>query len=851
MKNFYLFENQFNENTFRERTPKESRDEYIYRLTIIAVKWYENHVGKKCKPILIVNDEKTKSKAIADGVTCYTIGEYVESLHDNVELLDKIVRLDDEPMETDQQSIGSTKKSKFLYTEHVPLTLIQKGIKDGKYYQCKFNTNRDNYLEGSAHITLNGESVVLISGRENINRAVNDDIVAIELAPKEEWKSKSDFVLTADLLTEDKDENEPETGKLEATENETDQSADGLLKRPTGKVVGIIKRNWRQYCGIIRERDAVIMKNTLLTSHFFVPIDRRIPMIRIETRQYDTLKSQRIVVAIDNWPRDSKFPRGHYVRALGPIGDKETENEILLLEHDIPHLSFSKAVMKCLPNPDEWSISPEEISKRQDFRSKPICSVDPPGCTDIDDALHCIDLGENLFEVGVHIADVSSFVLPNTALDIEAANRGTTVYLVDNRIDMIPTVLSSNLCSLMEARDRLTFSIIWKMNSKTAQVVDTQFCKSIIKSRAALTYAEAQLRIDSKNMTDEVTKGLRRLNNLAKKLKQKRLDNGALVLASMGEVKFIDVDSETADNVTKIESKQLQDTNSMVEEFMLLANISVAEKLYQEVPQLALLRHHPKPSPANFDELVQAAKSHGFEMDVKDGKSLSKSLSLAKDPKNSFLNLMIRMITTRCMTQAQYFCSGKMADPENNFIHFGLATPIYTHFTSPIRRYADLIVHRLLSHVIGDTNLDPVLTNSNKIESLCENINYRHHQAQLASRASIKLHTLIHIRSAKKPLTEDGYILFVRKNALQILVPRLAFEATYFFDNLTDWEYDGMTCSVKFAKDNITLKQFDPVKIKLSLIDKSNEFRKGVEVIHVQLIQPLIQLNETQVSPST
>ncbi|XP_015781646.1 exosome complex exonuclease RRP44-like [Tetranychus urticae] len=844
-KNIFLFENQFNEHTYVERLPKETREQYIFRLAISAIKWYQNHIGKKLQIVLLVNDSSTKAKATAEGLTCFTLVEYVENLHDNVELLDKVVRPPDEKMEVDQ---AIEKAAKFLYPEHLPLAIIQKGIKEGKYYQAKFATNRDNYLEGSVHITMNGEAVrVLISGRENMNRAVNDDIVAIEIAPKEEWKSKSDFVLTADLITEDKDEKELE--EPSELENKKDKkSEEGVIKRPTGKVVGIIKRNWRQYCGIIRERDACIMKNTIITSHFFVPIDKRIPMIRIETRQYDSLKSQRILVAIDNWPRDSKFPRGHYVRALGPIGDKATENEILLLEHDIPHLQFTKSVMNCLPDPDKWSIPPEELSKRLDFRDKPICSVDPPGCTDIDDALHCIDLGNGTYEVGVHIADVSAFVKPNTPLDQEAANRSTTVYLVDNRIDMIPTVLSSNLCSLMENRERQTFSVIWKLNAKTAEVIDTRFAKSVIKSRAALTYAEAQLRIDSKDSKDDVTQGLRRLNALAKKLKKKRIDKGALVLASLGEIKFIEVDSETADNVTKIESKQLQDTNSMVEEFMLLANISVAEKLYQEVPQLALLRHHPKPSAANFDELVQACKSHGFDIDVQDGKSLAKSLDGAKDPKNSYLNLMIRMITTRCMTQAQYFCSGKMADPENNFLHFGLATPIYTHFTSPIRRYADLIVHRLLSHVIGDTNLDPVLTSSEKIQTLCENINYRHHQAQLASRASIKLHTLIYIKSVKKPLTEEGYILFVRKNALQILVPRLAFEATYFFESLTDWEYDGLTCTVKYLKKDITLRQFDPVKIKLSLIDKSTEFRKGVEVIDVQLIKPLIESNVKAIS---
>lgn len=651
-----------------------------------------------------------------------------------------------------------------------------------------------------------------------------------------EWRGKSGIVLTADDEVEERDpENiENPTEDLEEEESLADS------KKPTGRVVGIIRRNWRQYCGILRERSANIIENMVITSHFFVPFEKRIPFIRIETRQYETLKNQRIIVAIDSWPRDSKYPKGHYVRALGPIGDKATESELLLLEHDVPHDTFSKAVMKCLPDPGSWSISESELEKRLDLRDKPICSVDPPGCTDIDDALHCLDLGEGTYEVGVHIADVSHFVKPNSALDLEAANRGTTVYLVDNRIDMIPSVLSSNLCSLIGQKERYTFSVIWKIDSQTAEVRETSFHKSIICSRAAMTYAEAQLKIDSQDMTDEVSQGLRRLNNLAKKLRKKRMDRGALVLANLGEIKFVEIDSETHDNVTRIESKQLLETNSMVEEFMLLANISVAEKLYQELPQLALLRCHPKPNPVNFDELMSAAKSRGFEVDTKDGRSLADSLDKLKDPSNPFFNLMFRMITTRCMTQAYYFCSGKVSDPES-FLHFGLATPIYTHFTSPIRRYADLIVHRLLSHIIGNTNLDSTFTNCERISHLCENINYRHRQAQYASRASIKLHTIVYIKSSKKPLEDDGYILFVRKNALQILIPRLAFETTYFLKPLKNWTHDPIKMLVTHIPTNISIKQFDAVKVRLSL-NQGNQIRKGFESINVEFINPMIPL---------
>lgn len=188
-------------------------------------------------------------------------------------------------------------------------------------------------------------------------------------------------------------------------------------RQPTGRVVGIVRRKWRQYCGILV---ASVLKEG--TRHLFVPAERKIPKIRIETRQASVLSSQKIMVAIDSWPRTSRYPLGHFVRALGNIGDKDTENQVLLLEHDVPHHSFSDAVLSCLPKLP-WLITDKDLAVRQDLRHLDICSVDPPGCTDIDDALHCRALDDGLFEVGVHIADVSHFIRPNTALDKEAANR--------------------------------------------------------------------------------------------------------------------------------------------------------------------------------------------------------------------------------------------------------------------------------------------------------------------------------------------------------------------------------------------------------------------------------------------
>lgn len=212
------------------------------------------------------------------------------------------------------------------------------------------------------------------------------------------------------------------------------------------------------------------------------------------------------------------------MRSLGKLGDKNTENEVLLIEHDVPHSKFSQEVLDCLPEMP-WTITEQDYKERVDLRDISICSVDPPGCTDIDDALHSRLLPNGNIEIGVHIADVSHFIRPGTALDKEAASRATTVYLVDKRIDMVPELLSSNLCSLRGGVERFAFSCIWEVD-QDANVLKTKFHKSVIKSKAALTYEEAQIRIDDEKMNDEVTLSLRRLNRLAKIMKKRRMENG-------------------------------------------------------------------------------------------------------------------------------------------------------------------------------------------------------------------------------------------------------------------------------------------------------------------------------------
>ena len=867
-KRFYLFFNEFRVETHVRRGPEESINDRNDRAVRTVAKWYTEHLsgalrkGKKEKSIptivVITDDKGNLEKAKNEGVTALSLSNYVSGLEDSDRLLDMI-------NESKEARDSKDARGQLFYPEYYSMAKLMTGLRAGTLHQGVFNVSPYNYLEGSVNVAA-FDKPLLILGRDNSNRAISGDVVAIEVLPTDQWKSASTKIVDEEAVT--KNDN-PDTEDTEVVVSDRERKAlqEEVRKahgknsegkpQPTARVVGVIKRNWRQYVGHVDSGStgAQASSGRRQQNVFVLPMDKKVPKIRLRTRQAANLLGQRILITIDAWDRDSRYPTGHFIRSLGELETKEAETEALLLEYDVQYKPFAKAILDCLPSEGHgWKVpaSKEDVGwkGRRDLRDLLICSIDPPGCQDIDDALHARPLPNGNFEVGVHIADVSHFVKPNTAMDTEASLRGTTVYLVDKRIDMLPHLLGTDLCSLKPYVERYAFSVLWEM-TPDAEVVSADFTKSVIRSHEAFSYEQAQLRIDDKSQNDELTQSMRTLLHMSKILRQKRMDAGALNLASP-EVRIETANDEVGDPLTDVKTKAMLATNSLVEEFMLHANITVAAKIYSAFSQTALLRRHATPPPQNFEDLInQLSKKRNLELDVSSSRALADSLDNCVDPKNPFFNTLVRILATRCMTSAEYFCAG--AHAESEFRHYGLASPIYTHFTSPIRRYADLMVHRQLASAIGYEGEDgraaiAGITTRNRLEDICHNINYRHRNGQFAGRASIEYYVGQALKARGEQMAaggtdagidEEGYVMRVFENGVVIFVPRFGIEGVV---RLEDFVLPGEP-AVRSVEDRRELAvrretEFDRDEYTLQVSDKGHaEKERSVTVELFQKVQ--------------
>ena len=846
-RRFWLFYNDFHQDTnvvrFADESPNDRNDRAIRQ----AAAYYTAHLRTHALPghadttVIVSEDVENVHKARVEGLEACSVREYITGFQNAEQLSDL---LSARTVDENRAPRGSR-----VFDEYWSTTQLEAGYKAGTLHKGFFNANAYNFLEGAVRSEALSKPI-LLQGREAMNRAVDGDVVYVALLPQSEWKGASDAVLEAESAQRNDDardsDNEDEDVGLEAQ-----PESSGGDTQPTGRVVGIARRNWRSYvahidASSVNERAlATLGPQTLFAS----PVDRKIPRIKIRTRQAQALLGCKILVTMDEWKSTSRYPEGHFVRSLGAIESKEAEQESLLLEFDVPYRPFSKSILACLPSEgDHWTVPPkgEQDARslaiwrdRVDMRAENICSIDPPGCQDIDDALHAKRLPNGNIEAGVHIADVSFFVRPDTPMDAEAASRGTTVYLVDRRIDMLPHLLGTNLCSLRPFVERLAFSTVWEL-TPSAEVVNVRFFKSVIASKAAFTYEEAQNRKDDLSLNDAITESIRLLNDMAIKLRRGRMEAGALNLASP-EVR-IHLDSAESSAPIDVEQKEMRETNSLVEEFMLLANTSVARRIYEAYPTTGVLRRHAPPPADNFETLQDILKKRrGMDLDVSSSGALAASLDRCADTRDPAFNTLVRILATRCMLSAEYFCTGSV--PRNSFGHFGLAMDMYTHFTSPIRRYADVLAHRQLAAAIQYEPLPSNLYSKHYVDQVLDNVNKRHRLAQMAGRASVEFFVGLAI-SAKNAeqgvdatkvgqerlLRADAYVVRTFRNGLAVFVNKYGLEGVITFPGECQFDPDEYQVTIPASLSqlgrDVTLGIFDRCTVEIG-IEKDRNTKRG------------------------
>jgi ribonuclease R len=532
----------------------------------------------------------------------------------------------------------------------------------------------------------------------------------------------------------------------------------------------------------------------MVKTHFF-----------IEKKHINKAKNgQKVKIKFLSWPKNTKSPQGAVTEIIGNPGEINVEMNSILSEFGFP-TKFPIPVTKDLdsiptPNYDK------EAKKRRDFRKVTTLTIDPVDAKDFDDALSFKELDDEITEIGVHIADVGHFVKEKSIIDNEAFQRGNSVYLVDRVIPMLPEKLSNVLCSLRPKEDKLTFSVVFKIN-KEGKVLDTWFGKTVIHSNHRFTYEEVQEIIEGKKNT--FSKEINVLNTLAKIIRSKRLDSGALNIES-SEVKF-QLDDKGIPIGTYI--KVSQEAHQLIEEFMLLANKHVAIKMGKPAKNKLvspfIYRVHDDPNEEKLNDLKIYLKSMGYEIVRKKDKPISFSLNevMQKAKRRKELQLISPMVI-RSMSKAVY--------SSDNIGHYGLAFQYYTHFTSPIRRYADLIVHRKLIKSLEEKNVH----SKDQLEHTCNHISKMEKQAVDAERASIKYMQVVFLKERIgqqftgmiSGLTDWGIYVELHENKCEGMIPLNSMKDDQYF-------YDPEKKTTTGYKTRKTYKMGQEVKIIVKKAD--------------------------------
>lgn len=522
------------------------------------------------------------------------------------------------------------------------------------------------------------------------------------------------------------------------------------------------------------------------------------------------------IVRITEWPDDEKNPRGEIIDILGRTGENNAEIHAILAEFGLPY-KYPEAVNKAAEK-IQAGITPEVIAQREDFRRVTTFTIDPKDAKDFDDALSIRQLKNGNYEVGVHIADVTHYVKPDTALDREARDRATSVYLVDRVVPMLPEHLSNGICSLRPDEDKLTFSTIFEIDPK-GNILKSHIARTVIRSNRRFTYEEAQQVIETG--TGDYADEILALDSLAKIFRAKRYENGSVEF-DRAEVRF-DIDSDG--HPTGVYFKESKDANKLIEEFMLLANKTVAATIGmphgKKKPKAFVYRVHDQPDPGKLTDLAALSRTFGYRLKTSgSARDINRSINrMLADVKGKGEENFLSTLAIRSMAKAIYTTT--------NIGHYGLGFDYYTHFTSPIRRYPDMMVHRLLEKYLAGGRS----ANVEKLEEQCKHSSEREQLAANAERASIKFKQVEYMNDHLgqvysgiiSGVTEWGLYVELDENLCEGLVPMRDL-ADDFYD------FDEKNHCLIGRRHNIRYRLGDAVKVQVA---RANLDKKQLDFIIV------------------
>jgi len=646
-----------------------------------------------------------------------------------------------------------------------------KEVEKGKYM---VNLQIKETLTGTIDFALNGNAYVSVEG-------LDEDIFIHQKNVKDALQGDKVLIITYNFKGR----------KLEGSVLE-------VLERAKDSFVGTFE--YVKY----KDFGFVVCDKKVINTDIFIP----------KSKMNGAKDGDKVVVKMLQWDINSKNPEGEIIKVLGKPGEHETEIHSILAEYELPY-HFPEEV-EDFANKINREITPEELKKRRDMRDALTFTIDPKDAKDFDDALSLKKLDNGNWEIGVHIADVSHYVQPGTLLDEEAYSRATSVYLVDRVVPMLPEILSNDLCSLKPEMDRYAFSAVFEMNDK-AEIVKQWFGRTVIHSDRRFSYEEAQERIEigKGDLAEEILA----LDHLAKILRKDRLKKGAIAF-DRSEVRF---NLDENNNPIGVYFKISKDSNHLIEEFMLLANRKVSEYVSlsrkgEPTHNTFIYRIHDDPDPAKLEALRDFVQTLGYKMNISNSQKIAESMNkLLKDVAGKGEENMVETLAMRSMSKAVY--------STENIGHYGLAFPYYSHFTSPIRRYPDLMAHRLLQHYL-DGGKSP---NREEYEEYCKHCSDRERLAANAERDSIKY---MQVKFMEDKVGQDftGVISGVADYGFWVEIPENGAEGMIKLRDLMDDSYfhDPKAHSIVGAKSGKTYRLGDEIKIqvvKANLIQKQLDFK--------------------------